>query len=473
MKSTDTYVGQLGAALDAKIKNLDAEALPQLKEQFKIVQSAFQGIQNVLLKKGLIHDDPYRFDMKFSEVSNPPEGAFIDSERIDQMSIRVSQYAAQVDLLVNYYQFTFEFLTMDRVKRLLGLIHYFSFTQLSANSTNINTRVFTEMVDQIRKGSDALSSGVMNDAVIHLDKASKAILQSLKDLTVCHKESLKHELRDTVLPLLGLEREYAVSHKDEVVRQIKRKFSELYSGRPFYAELAAEILAEDFSQDSDALRRGVLKELEVKSEAKKETKQVRNYRLILMEGIRIVSSISLQLSDAERKLGENSALLESERDTFWEKMKRTMKSLFGRSDEALVYEIDFTDPVTTAQRSERLDFNAFCGEIQKKSRLYASLSSRSGSAYQRLEAATEDQAFSFLEKNIEELQVLLRRLAALEVFFKSEVKPEERARLHGTKLEIEGLKNTLIKANQKKHEYVAQREELEQMKRLGIKLDSG
>jgi hypothetical protein len=30
------------------------------------------------------------------------------------------------------------------------------------------------------------------------------------------------------------------------------------------------------------------------------------------------------------------------------------------------------------------------------------------------------------------------------------------------------IKGAVIKANQKKHEYVAQREELEQMRRLGI-----
>jgi hypothetical protein len=30
------------------------------------------------------------------------------------------------------------------------------------------------------------------------------------------------------------------------------------------------------------------------------------------------------------------------------------------------------------------------------------------------------------------------------------------------------VKNAIIKANQKRHEYIAQKEELEQMKRLGI-----
>jgi hypothetical protein len=256
------------------------------------------------------------------------------------------------------------------------------------------------------------------------------------------------------------------------VRQLRRKFGEIFDGRPFYPELAAEILKEDFSQDSDALRRAILKELEVKAEPKKEAKQARNYRQIVMEGVRIVASISLQLADADRKLEENSLLLESERDTFWAKMKKAMKALFARSDEAVHYEIDYTDPVTTAQKTENLDFSAFRAELSRKSRLFASLSSRSGSAYQRLEGASEDQAYSFLEKNIEELQLVLRRLASLELFFRSEVKKENRARIHGIKLEIEGLKNTIIKANQKKHEYVAGREELEQMKRLGIKADS-
>jgi hypothetical protein len=33
------------------------------------------------------------------------------------------------------------------------------------------------------------------------------------------------------------------------------------------------------------------------------------------------------------------------------------------------------------------------------------------------------------------------------------------------------VKNSLIKANKKKHEYVSMKEEAEQMKRLGIKVD--
>jgi len=82
---------------------------------------------------------------------------------------------------------------------------------------------------------------------------------------------------------------------------------------------------------------------------------------------------------------------------------------------------------------------------------------------------SEDQAYKFLQRNIEELQRALRTFAALEEYFKSEIQGESKARVRSIRVEMTTVKGAVIKANQKKHEYVAQREELEQMKRLGIK----
>ena len=87
----------------------------------------------------------------------------------------------------------------------------------------------------------------------------------------------------------------------------------------------------------------------------------------------------------------------------------------------------------------------------------------------RMESMPEDQVYKLLQRNIEELQRTLRLLAALDDFFKDEAPEEDRSRLKGIKVEITTMKGAVIKANQKKHEYVAQREELEQMRRLGIR----
>jgi hypothetical protein len=70
---------------------------------------------------------------------------------------------------------------------------------------------------------------------------------------------------------------------------------------------------------------------------------------------------------------------------------------------------------------------------------------------------------------MEELQRFVRRAAALDDFFKSEVGEAEGQRVRGVKAEITTIKGALIKANQKKHEYLSLCEEQEQMRRLGIK----
>jgi hypothetical protein len=53
-------------------------------------------------------------------------------------------------------------------------------------------------------------------------------------------------------------------------------------------------------------------------------------------------------------------------------------------------------------------------------------------------------------------------------YFKSEVGRDQRASLKGVKIEVTTMKNTLVKTNQKRHEYISRMEEIEQMKKLGV-----
>jgi hypothetical protein len=75
----------------------------------------------------------------------------------------------------------------------------------------------------------------------------------------------------------------------------------------------------------------------------------------------------------------------------------------------------------------------------------------------------------FLERNIKDLQSIQKTLSALDEFFKAEVKKEDREKIRGIKPELATLKNAVLRANSKRHEYTAQKEEEEQLKRLGVK----
>lgn len=470
MEDSVVYADRLEQALAAKIEHMDGSELKQLKDDFKLFQSAFQAIYNVLLKKGLISEDPYKYDLKISEVTTPSESPFAESEKIDQISIRLSQFESYLDFLNNYYQFSVEFLTMGRIKRLASLTKYFAFTQFTENSQHINTRYFAEIVGLVKKGTDPLSTGIVNEGLLQLDKASRKIFQTLKALTLIHKESYKLELRRLVMNGLAFDRDYAVTHQDDAVRKIRQKFAEAAGDRPFYAELVAEALKEDYGAEGESLRDDILSALKV-AEAKGGDKSAeRNYKAALLDGARVLIGVGFQLEDAVRKLEENQALLESMDRSFITKVKRALREMLGKKGEHVVHEVEYLDPVTSERKNESIDFTAFCRDAAKRAQSLAAMVSKSSAAFKRMEGSSEDVIYKFLSKSIEELQGFHRKLSALDEFFQGAIEdPEFKGRVRSVKIELGALKNAIIKSNQKRHEYIAQKEELEQMKRLGIR----
>lgn len=469
MEDSDAFARQLEERLDAQRDKLDRADLAKLKENCKLFQSAFMGMSAILHKKGVLGEDPYKYDLKISEVTIPSERPFSESEKVDQMSVRVSQYEAYLDFLNNYYQFSCEFLTMNRLKRLLALVKYFNFTQFTESSTQLNTRALAEIAGMVKGGTDKLSAGLIGEGVGQLDKATRDILACLKDLTEYHRERYKLELRQIVMPGLPIDADMAIGRRDEALRIIKRKFSEVASEKSFYPELAEEILMEDFSSDGPKLREALLRKMAPAPEKKQEAGPEKSYKAIVVEGVRALSAASFALEEAAAKLQENSSLLASFDQGLGAKLRRMLRKIFSPEDKGLVYRIEFIDPVTGARSAEALDFPAFIDETSKKARFLASFAQRGGTSAKRLDSMDEEGAFKFLQRNIGELQRILRIFAALDEFFKSETPAEAKTRVRLVRSEGSTIKGAVIKANQKKHEYVSQREEREQMKRLGIK----
>lgn len=473
MEGNGDYERILEERLLAKAETLDRVELPKLKEAFKLFQTAFQGIHAVLLRKGVVQTDPYKFDLKISEVQTPPENPFAESEKIEQISIRLSQFDSYLDFLNGYYQFSVDFLTMGRVKRLINLTKYFNFLQFSETSTQLNTRCLAEIIGLVRKGTDPLSTGIIGEGLLSLERTSREIFQILKSLTLYHKERYKLDIRQLVLAGLPLNRERVITHRDEVLRTVKKKFAETMGDRPFYAELVEEVLAEDHSSDGPNLRDDILAQLQVKEEKKADAARTRNFKAIVLDGARVLAGAGYQLEEAIRKLRENSLLLESQNRTFLGQMRKMIRRLFNPTEDNVVYQVDYSDPITAEHRREEIDFTRLSEEIARRGRIFSSMMARNSQSWQRVASAPEEQAYRFLEKGLEDIQRYYRRLSALDEHFKNEITdPESKPRVRGIKVELAALKTSIVKANQKKHEYVAQKEEIEQMRRLGIRSES-
>ncbi len=173
------------------------------------------------------------------------------------------------------------------------------------------------------------------------------------------------------------------------------------------------------------------------------------------------------MTECAQKMDENETILADQKKGFWQKLRLLIRSMMNAEPEELIYELQFIEQATGAIKKETLNFHQFRADIDKKIRILAGMSGQ-GPVFAKLKAMNEEQITGYLERTIRDLQYYHRTLTSLDEYFKSSVPVGERGKIKGIKPELASIKNSIVRANQLRHEYIAQKEEEEQMKRLGI-----
>ena len=460
MANNNDYIRNLTDALNARAAWLDKSELPKFKEELRSLQTGFASLYNLYVKKRLINEDPYKHESKISELEVPSAAPFSDADRLDQLTRRLSNYDNQLDFLVNFYQYSVEFLTLDRIKLILGLVKYINWPNLTPDSQSPITKAVAEMTNQIKMGTDPLTMSVIGESLSRLSKSQNPIMGHLKLLTEYQREAYKLDLREICE---GMSQAEASD-----IAQIKKKFSQARSGTAFYPDLTEEIIKENSQNEGPALREAVLKKLQVAGSKPKEEKVQVSFKSTLIEGVWGLGGISQMLSEVTVKLDESHSILQAKKQSFMEKVKKIINQMFNKEQDSIVYEIEYMDPVKGIPVREKLNYVSFRSELDRKIRTLSPLGAR-GAASAKLEAMQEEQLAGFLDRNIRDLQSLHKTLGALDDFFKASVDREDREKIKGIKPELATIKNSILRANAKRHEYSAQKEEEEQLKRLGVR----
>ncbi|MDR2757812.1 MAG: hypothetical protein LBB78_00355 [Spirochaetaceae bacterium] len=462
MDNHSEYLKALTDALEARRSWLENTELVKLKEEFRSFHAAYLGLYNLFLKKGLVHEDPYKHEAKIGEIQIPETEAFVETKRTEQLSIRLSNYDNQLDFLVNFYQFSVDFLTLDRIKKILALVKYIEWVHLNTDSSSANTRAVTEFINQLKPGGDPMSVTLINECLGSLNKATPHILAILKEITEFQREDYKLAVRLNITAGMSLDQASAAS-------QIRKKFAAAMPGKPFYPDLIEELIKEDCSKEGPALRAKVLQSLQVPDSKPNVVKTPVSFKNIIIEGLMVIGSVSSTLSEIAVKFDENGNLLQNRRKSLWEKLRQIVKQMLHKEPDPIIYEVEYIDSVKGANVKEKVNYNNFHGDMERRARSLAGII-RSG--WTKLETMQDEQLITLLERSIRDVQSLHKTLSALDDYFKLVADKEDREKVKGIKPELATMKNAIIKANQKRHEYSAQKEEEEQLKRLGVSSDS-
>lgn len=471
MSDHETFFNQLEEAIIKRKEHAEKTIIIKLKEHLAIFQTYFQNLYNILIRKALLQEDPYKDDDKITEITIPSSAPIIELGFQEDMSHRISNYHSQIEFLNTYFQLNLESLTIKQVKKISELMKYINWLNISPASTNPPTRFIGEALQKIKMGTDKVSTQIIIDSCHQIERNAREIYKYLEDLVIILREIYKYEVRKYVLPNIETDLELLSGNPDGAVKAIKTIFKNYLSNKSFYPDLIREILEEDFSSKNEAMHKALLARLKVKEKKPQVEKKVKDYRPLLLQGMRLIASSGFHIKDCIVKLNDNHTAYESRKMSLGKKIIRWLRKLFRGREETHTYDIEYFDVSTSATKMERINYTNFIEDLEKKVRFYSAVVNKASSTYNKLESTTEEKLYEYLNRNLATLHIIHRRLIGFNDFFKSEIPKERRYKVRTINLELNAVKNSIVKANKKKHEYVSAKEEIEQLKRLGIKLD--
>ena len=468
MADISTFSGQFLAALEKKTQWYESEKLPDLQQNYRLLHTCVKNLYDLLIKKSCIKQDPYKLDKKISEVIAPEDTQFTENERAMIIGTRFSDYESMLDFICTYYQFSCSYITLARIKALVALGNSFAWHDFSQNSPKPNTRGLAGMLFTLRQNSDPMTASNISDNLSKCSRASKDINALLKDLSDFQKETYKGLIRKDLFAHSGFDMKKAETSGPDEMQLIRKLYPAVMGKTPFYSALVEEIIKEDHDANKEQIQAAVIAKLGVQEEQKVQKVQKIDTAAMLIDTVHALSAVAPVLGQLCVKIQENHDAMENMHNSFWDKVKRVLRQAFKLSDPPLVYQIHITDTATHTDRVEKLDYNEFMAMLKKRVSFYSALTNTANPYYKKIVASKQDAIIDFLNKQFTECQKLLVHLAALDNFFKNMITGKGGVHAKGMKMELVTLKNTIVKANQRRAEYISYIEEEAELKKLGI-----
>ena len=466
MESTQNFSEELEHQIAVHREEFNKQLLPQLQQNYVALGSVVKILRSNLLKKGLVYDDPYKYDSRMTEIKVPSNEAFADSERAAMVGSRLAQYQTMVDFLSNSYQFNCSFLTPQRIASMLALNKTFQWSSLSDNSSLANTRAIAEICKSLHSVSDTLTGSLLQDSLGHLSRLDTDINKTLRQLARLHREEYKLAIRKNLPPDLKVS-ETDIENPSKLLRTLKKAFTAQDDKRPFYQDLAMEVIKEDYSSDSAHLQQEVLRNLHVIPKENTKTNKQENMRPVLITGLRILGTTGNHFDTCLTKVMFNQEVLYKSRMTVFTKLCEIFRKAFNMEEKKHEVTLSIKDSITNLQKKEIVVIEDFNANLSKTIRIFRILASGTSDLQQRLAGMSNEQLLELLNKYIVTCNGYLKTFAGLDDHYKS-VDIVSRSKMKGIKIELTTIRNAVIKANQCRAEYNASIEEYSNMKELGL-----
>ncbi len=469
MEESGNFEQELQAALSKKAEWFNGQQLPQTLGDYRMLHTIVKNLFELLTKKSLIIPDPYRLDKRISEIVIPDTKPFPEGDIAKEMGLRFSDYELMLDFICTYFRFSLDNLTLPKIKKLVEFNACIEWDNLSPNSAKPNTKSLAMVISNAKSGAQPVMVSMLGDAIQKSSDCLKKINAEMAELVSFQKESYKGQIRQKIIANPGFNKEAASTSEGELA-EIKRLFPKIMGKTPLYNDLVGELIKEDFDSKRDKLRADIFTRLQIKAAVKKDEtakKKGPDTKAMLIETVFAIGGLAPTIQTLHQKLEEDFKILFSKKQGFFKALAAAFKRAFKLKEKELTVTVTLKDPKTEVGRSEVIKVNEFMNNIASKSRIYNGIAVR-GPEFSKIMGATEESILGFVTKQLSEAKMLFSLINALDIHFKKEVEIINRPKLKGLQIELSALRNSIVAINKKRGEYLAVKEEHEQMKNLGM-----
>lgn len=454
MENNEDFTAKLQKAIDEKVAFFNSTELPKVLENYRLIHTCVKNISDSLINNRLINPDPYKTEENNDKKSLPPEEAVSDHEIPNQMGIRLSEYESKLNFICNYYTFTESFLTFSKIEKLNILNSYINWSSCTSSNTRPNTKMLGTLLTELRKKNVGISS--LNNMVKKTAESFSENSKILEEYLELKKEIYKMQVRNSVIKSPNFNKEHKNLSVDEEIKEIKNNFLKELPKTKIYSNLIQQIAEEDSAPNKIELQNNILQKLKINNLEieNKDSKLKINTKEILMDSIKTLSSMNEEFSIITEIVVNNYEVLESEHNTFFDRLRKFFQQIFSKKPKEVIYEITIEDFQKKTKYQQHLDIIFFIKKLQSKTNLFYTLEDKDNQGFQKLFLAEEDSVFQFLNKNLAEIREIFLILNGLDSYFKSTVSLKNKTKIKGLKIELMTLQNALIKANQKRSEYI-------------------
>ena len=467
MEENQNFVERLESAILKKKEWFDSTQLPSALEQYRLMLVCVKTVNENLVKRSIITPDPYKWDKRISEVVVPPADAFTEQDFGQVLGERLSSYETMLDFVCNYYRFNVDSLPVTKVKLLVDLNKCFQWDNLTTANGNPNTQGLATAIQRVKTNAPNMTLSMINDSVDKCSKAYGFIAKTLAEFAGFQREYYKWSVRKEVIGSSDFDKAKAFSSKESECAEIKRLFQKIMGKKPFYADLIGEIAEEDLGDDKTRLQEMVLAKLALKQTDAKPKPKGPTSKEILMGSVQALGGIAPVLTQLDVKLSENFDLLFFVKKTFFRKIMQALRKAMGLSEKERTCTIPVVDQKTGVKVMQKIKVNEMLTDLDNKKRIYSGIAAK-GIEYAKIEGASETAILTFVNKQISENQALFTTINALDDYFKANVEVLLRPKVKGLKIDLSSYRNAIINVNKKRGEYVSIKEEVSQMRQLGI-----